>query len=275
MILALLLTSCLLLADNPNPVGSSKQDREWSHLANTAFEYCGVSGEGELWCQDEQSSDLVATGVVHAHGATNSLCFVDDGGGVSCDGEAGPVDNWVAVSAADFKACALHANGDARCWGGTYGPDGTEGGPWAQIDASEWVACGVRESGAVRCWGDEYDDDVIGAEPSGTDWVQVEVDGDAACALRADGDVSCWGDHLYGLEEGPSSSGFVQIAVGDGHGCALFEAGNVECWGKNDELQAEPHGGPFVQISAGGWTTCGRTADHAIECWGHLNAEWP
>ncbi|MCB9651235.1 MAG: hypothetical protein H6730_32260 [Deltaproteobacteria bacterium] len=145
-------------------------------------------------------------------------------------------DEVVAISAGRSHACALMADGTARCWGANtngelgdttrthrvtpvevYQADGV-----VELDLAGF-SCGRWRDGSVRCWG----------------------------AYRSDG-VETYPRAVEGIRDA------VEISVGTAHGCARLSDGTVRCWGYNGDGQSTAGGcchGGLCGIPEG--TACG------------------
>jgi alpha-tubulin suppressor-like RCC1 family protein len=141
-------------------------------------------------------------------------------------GEAGTQLSGVTrITAGQFHACALIADGGARCWGlngdgelGNGSVDPTpapvpvrdlSGASW--IDAGNNHTCAVVAGGAGRCWGSNQDrtlgnglgpgapDVLIPAAVSGlTNATQISAGASHTCSRISDGSARCWGSDLWG-----------------------------------------------------------------------------
>jgi alpha-tubulin suppressor-like RCC1 family protein len=177
------------------------------------------------------------------------------------------------------------------------------------IGAGSSHACAVTADGIAKCWGDNF----LGDLGDGSGMQQdspVDVQGlialatsigagtNHSCAVVGGG-VKCWGENNNGqLGQGfynthsPTpvdvvtlTSGVEEVAVGAAHSCALTTGGGLKCWGSSGSGQL---GGGFpigsgvgatpvdvvglssgVQdVSAGGGHTCAVTAGGGAKCWG-------
>ncbi|MEM1334722.1 MAG: hypothetical protein AAGG08_14820, partial [Actinomycetota bacterium] len=135
----------------------------------------------------------------------------------------------VEVAVGEFHACALLANGSARCWGsGGRGEIGDGNG------ISRNTPTAVDDSGFTGRF------------------VSLAAGGFTTCGLLDGSRVACWGSNTQGgLGNGSPNSGAaspsslvalsgraVAVTVGGSHSCALLFTGAVECWGsgENGEL---------------------------------------
>lgn len=133
----------------------------------------------------------------------------------------------VRLTAGNEFACAVGADGVARCWGaGGYGTlgDGTlsvrdapepivdVGVPLVAIDGAWWHVCAVGDEGSVFCWGTNGFGE-LGFAPTAGDSIapapqrvpgidnaiDVNVSSYASCALTDEGEVWCWGRQDFGV----------------------------------------------------------------------------
>jgi alpha-tubulin suppressor-like RCC1 family protein len=200
--------------------------------------------------------------------------------------------NVVAVAASDEEhACALLANGSARCWGLNGGQLGySYVGPSACRIGAFDLACAMTPVDVSN---------LTGATALDTATFHT-------CAVVSGGSVRCWGSNLSGelgngstaasLEPSPVSNltNATAISTGSSHSCALLANGTVACWGRNDRGQLgigpapsdalcrNPNGDVLCSttpvtvtgltdvsaISVGGGHTCALLRDGTVSCWG-------
>lgn len=167
----------------------------------------------------------------------------------------------VSVAVGSEQACAVLADGTARCWGANL---------WGQLGYPEQPldACGAapKSLGPID----------LGDAPDGVNVQQIATgggiqnDGDRdhahTCALLAGGRLKCWGmgkDNDFsgwlGYEDAkdvldpavapvvPLTPTVKRIALGDRYTCAIFDDGRLGCWG----MGAKPLGG-YARSSVGG-----------------------
>jgi hypothetical protein len=243
---------------------------------------CGLHADGTIACwgyDDEGEADPPAGSYVSQVSVAGNqacglrpdgtmLCSLQLGNGTSADGR-GP---FVQISAADFYACGLDANGHASCFGdGGYGVmDTPPPDSFTQISTSEDAACGLTPGGRVLCWGLDSLGQML--PPSGPH-AGVAAGPDYACALDETRGASCWGsanDILDGPLP-PSDQAFTQLVLGSQWGCGLSPTQTVTCWGGNRYVpvkevpQTLP---PVIQLSAGTDFVCALGTDGTVSCWG-------
>lgn len=120
-------------------------------------------------------------------------------------------------------ACAVMANGTAKCWGdNTYGQLGNNSTVASQTPVAVSNLTGVAS---------------------------IQVGSRHSCAVLTDGNVKCWGSNDMGqvgdtttvnklVPTSPWNLGpVVSLAVGVTHTCAAPAAGGVMCWGNNGSKQ--------------------------------------
>ena len=172
---------------------------------------------------------------------------------------ANPDVPYVQVTAGKLHACALRADGIARCWGGN--PSGETNVPslmlFQQISAGLNFTCGLSYAGAIACWGNDSTGQT--AAPPGL-FTQIAAGREHACALDPDGTAVCWGDIAYA----PADVAFKAIDSGLDYSCGLTTAGRVECWGKITESVA----GPFTALAVGLHHFCALRPDGVAACYG-------
>jgi alpha-tubulin suppressor-like RCC1 family protein len=193
----------------------------------------------------------------------------------------------VAISSgAEYgPACALLANGTAKCWG----PNDT-----GQLGVGTFS--GPEQCGGTPC-------STTPAAVSGlTNAVAISAGGDHACALLVDGSARCWGGDYFGeLGDGiilhctscassapvvvKGLANAVAISAGTAHSCALLANGTAKCWGDNESGQLGNGtttsssmpvvvSGLFsaVAISVGEGHSCALLSNGWAKCWGDNQA---
>lgn len=120
-------------------------------------------------------------------------------------------------------------------------------------------ACAVMADGTAKCWGDNAygqlgnNSTVASQTPVAvsnlTSVASIQVGSRHSCAVLTDGNVKCWGSNDMGqvgdtttvnklVPTSPWSLGpVVSLAVGAAHTCAARAAGGVVCWGYNGSKQ--------------------------------------
>jgi alpha-tubulin suppressor-like RCC1 family protein len=176
------------------------------------------------------------------------------------------------------------------------------------ITASQYRTCAVTTGGVVKCWGWNNRGQVgngtvntLGGVTTPVDvWglsgvTQVSSGNDHTCAVTGARQVACWGLNYYGqLGNGQSSyqltpgdvsglaSGISAISSGATHTCVLTTGGAVKCWGDNNNGQLGDGTGlqrytiiavaglssGVAQISGSGDHTCALTSLGGVKCWG-------
>ncbi|MCX7556158.1 pre-peptidase C-terminal domain-containing protein [Xanthomonadaceae bacterium JHOS43] len=213
--------------------------------------------------------------VTGVQGGSNNVSTLSNGFRVT----TGPV-AWVSspqmrISAGQAHACAIDAQGQARCWGdATFGQladttptssaPTTVGGPRLVSLFSSAGAqhnCGLTSGGAAYCWGRNHQGQLgNGTTNDRTEPMQVTglnsgvvslaLGAQHTCALLNNGQVKCWGDGSNGrLGTGGTArrltptdvSGLggvvTAIGAGAGHSCAVLQDGTMQCWGHNAQSQ--------------------------------------
>ena len=149
------------------------------------------------------------------------VCWNGDGVAVAQAGVSGA--RQVATTAT--SACAVLANGRARCWGGAYGAAPVDLGldgvtqlavhPTYEVPLPPEVelkthSCAVLSTGVLVCWSPS-------ASPTPTPFggiagaVEVTIGTRHACVRTGTGSAYCWGSNIYGqLGTGTASSGSAQ-----------------------------------------------------------------
>ena len=221
-----------------------------------SFLHLRPDGDGTVRCWGDNSEAQLGDGTV---GGRRPLPVAVTG-----------LTNAVAIAVGARHACALIADGTARCWGGNANGqlgNGSVGGtdplPRTIIGLTNAVAiaagvshtCALIVDGTARCWGTNFSgqlgigsfggdrplpDTVIGL----TNAVAIGAAGGfQTCALTAVGTARCWGAvwrshawHSLPVAVTDLTNTFV-IGVGILHTCAIKATGAVFCWGFNDQGQ--------------------------------------
>lgn len=171
----------------------------------------------------------------------------------------------VRVSAGWDTACALYADGRARCaWA-----EGSVPSPAPAVELVDLAvnghACGVGADGLAICWGMGSNSPMAGAAPPAEAVISVRPGVDDTCALRAaDGGITCWGGGASG-ETSPPAGAFAVLAMGRDDGCAIDTVGALRCWGAG---LGEPPAGAFVDVAVGFDSACAVQQDGQLACWG-------
>jgi alpha-tubulin suppressor-like RCC1 family protein len=229
---------------------------------------------------------------------TFSSCALSSTGGVKCWGmntynQLGngttadstiPVDvtglgsGVAAISAGGVQACAVTADGSAKCWGQNIAPTPVAVAGLtavAQISVGDNRICALSRAGAVKCWTyPQAPKDVTGF----TAGVKA-FDADSGCASFLAGGVKCSGgtadlSSLSGVMSG--ISGFDNLSP---NACAITATGGVKCWGDRNlgngtaassktPVDAIGLGTGVLAISVGADGICAITAEHVLKCWG-------
>jgi len=269
--------TCALLADRTVRCWGSNSSGQLGDgtttLRSSPTPVSGLSGVVELALDVDSSCARLGSGALR--------CWGNNFSGQLGDGTVGPdrltpvavagLVGAVQVTVGESHACALFADGTARCWGGNDSGqvgDGTSGNVRSapapvtglagavRLDAGWSTTCAVLADGTTRCWGRRTGDATRSSRSTPTavagqsGVVQVAAGGAHACALLAVGTVRCWGDNPSGqLGDGTSGtdrptpvqvaglSGAIRIDAGDDHTCALLFDRTVRCWGFNGSGQ--------------------------------------
>lgn len=225
-----------------------------------------------------------------------STCALTGGGAVKCWGAndrgqvgdgtkamavtptdvAGMGSGSIAIATGGGHACALIADGGAKCWGrndrgqlgnGRFADSSTpvDVAPFerrmVRIIAGGANTCALAEDGGGWCWGSressgiESESDLT--EPTYLGWdivADLDIGDGHTCGIAQDRPV-CWGANSEG-QAGDGTRlpidrtnlfdlyGATSIAVGDVHSCAARQGG-VACWGSNASGQLGNGGARF------------------------------
>jgi hypothetical protein len=168
------------------------------------------------------------------------------------------------------------------------------------------VACGLTSNGEAWCWGTSWGGrlgDGSGAQegkPSRPVRVvgnhafsQISAAGSHSCAITTTGEAWCWGTNSLGQlgtgNQTPSSSPvavagnlkFRQVSTYTVNTCGVTTSGSAYCWGEgwsgilgngqdlNSNVPVPVSGGhTFASVSVGLWMACGVTTQGDGYCWG-------
>ena len=194
-----------------------------------------------------------------------------------------PLSPVIAFSASFRHACALHADGSLRCWGGnrdgqaeppagTFKAITTGGESYNRASHQPSHSCAIRTDDSVVCWGNN---DYWQSEEYGRiiKFKAISAGGGFNCGITAADRVACWGLNDKGQTIGPSGT-FKAIDAGVTHTCAIRADDTIACWGGDEDWrgrstgQTNPPSGTFKAVSAGGDHTCALRMDGSIVCWG-------
>ena len=237
------------------PLASEARDKAKGFVAGDGFT-CLLGGDGTIRCWGANGLGQIGNGDLSINPVLTPTLVA----GIS---------TAVEITAGGSHACALLADGTAKCWG--RGVDGQLGNgsfsssatPVAVKDpagtgllsgirtlsAGVEHTCAVRESdGAVFCWGDEIDGHLGNGSTSTLQPlpIQVKVDvstnligirdlavgGGTSCGLNSDGVAYCWGSDYYSQlgNNAPGTSSTYAIAWGSVSGLiGLDVGGNHVC----------------------------------------------
>ena len=205
-------------------------------------------------------------------------------------------------------SCALTADGQPWCWGGSptqranvslkrlamraLGPNGT---------GISSLPCGLDTAGKAVC----FSTTTITPDGGGMTFQSYSPSRDHACGVDLTGDVYCWGSNALGqLGIGaidsdahaspvkvPAPEKFTEVSAGESSTCALSTSKAIYCWGRGYSssgenpppacsgtilCQASPRvltgAGTYVAMARGQWSdACGLTAAGAVDCWTSFN----
>jgi hypothetical protein len=195
---------------------------------------CGLRTDGGLRCWHTGAEGLTEpiAGTFTDVSRGSFVCAVRVNGRLACAGDdvpAPPSGSYTDVEVGGLGACALRANGAARCWvqyGGSAPElvDDTPSGAFTDLAVGGAHACGLRDSGQVACWGDA---DAVVLSPPATTFSSIDAHGGYSCGVRAsDGNVLCWGHRVAGPLPG---GGYVEVSAGSDRACALRADGTFAC----------------------------------------------
>ena len=190
---------------------------------------CSLAAAGTVRCWGDNYYGQLGNGSTNSSGETSSVAVVG-------------IANAVEITAGDYHACALLADGRVKCWG--YGLYGQLGYGSKGDGSSKSTAVYVQNSAGT---GDL------------TDVTSISAGQQYTCAILSDKTVKCWGQTQSGrLGNGDTGGGEAdwkplpvdvktnastlltdveEIATGGGTSCALLSGGTVKCWGGNGNGQ--------------------------------------
>ena len=173
------------------------------------------------------------------------------------------------ISAGLNFTCGLRIDGAIACWGeNKFGQASPPNGRFDEIDAGRRHACAL-DDGALICWGRDFPEGAAVTIQEVPPLSNIQAGGDFTCGLTPDADMACWNN---GRNELSITSGpFVDIATGLNNACAIKSDNSVFCSERSTNLYkglAYPPPTKFAQISVGWHHACGITETSDIECWG-------
>jgi hypothetical protein len=179
----------------------------------------------------------------------------------------------IAVSAGNYHACAVRANGTVGCWGdnsrGQGNAPGTLGAVAApRISAGGLHSCVVKPDRTAACFGSDSAGQRTLPAALGT-ITAISAGGLHTCAVKTDQTAACWGSDAAGQRTLPSGLGTIgSISAGGQHSCAIKSDATAVCWGSDSDGQRAAPAGFFSMISAGLKHTCAVKTDGTAVCWG-------
>jgi alpha-tubulin suppressor-like RCC1 family protein len=182
----------------------------------------------------------------------------------------------VSLSAGRDFACAVLANGTARCWGEN------DAGELGSTAHTLGLQCGSNACVATAT-------PVTGLAGA----TAISTGNASACALVANGAVQCWGDNTNGQLGNGTTTGSptpamvlglsttaTAISAGNQFACALLTGGSMACWGGNVHgnlgngtivsslTPTAPTGlGNITAVNASNGRTCALSGG-TVQCWG-------
>ena len=234
------------------PLGSVSQVSMGEEFA------CARKADGTVWCWGRADSGQLGDGS-RSHTAAPAVAVAG-------------ITTATSVATGTNHACAVLADGTARCWGyAVLGQTGRGiGGGTGEV--SEVLPVPV--------------DGLTGA-------TQITAGASHTCARLSDGTARCWGRNVEGqLGNGTTTTAFapvpvsgltgvVSIQAGAFHTCALIDDDSVRCWGANNRGQlgngtTTNASTPttvtgltgVAEVDGGGNHTCARRAAGTVACWG-------
>ena len=285
--------------DTPQQVGAAGV---WRRITAGANHLCGVQADGDVYCWGSNAGGselgvgdyldrLVPTRVAvpgtaiaiascasttHALTTTGTRWGWGDNRGDGTSGigsNIGPIlipvpalgADWTAITMGWDRACALDADRELWCWGGSSigtGDSATYFEPMPIAAGARWLAisaethtCGIQADDSLWCWGNN----ARGAVGDGTTmealapirvavndaWRAVGTGVDVTCAIRSDGSLWCTGANAQGqlgvgdridrnaLTEVMPGSRWARVDISPFlHACGVQEDGRVYCWGE-------------------------------------------
>jgi hypothetical protein len=183
-------------------------------IATTDTFACGiVATDGNLKCWSDFPNGVpfqVPAGVSVSRlslGAAGYACVVGrNAGALQCwpgtvlpELAMPPAGVFVDVSAGAVDACAIAADGSAKCWGGNaYGQDGSVSAVYRQVVAGKDTICVVNQDSSAVCSGNGP---VVQNKPPFVKFIEISVGEDVACGIEPDGTVACWGNMVGGVPQ--------------------------------------------------------------------------
>ena len=235
-------------------------DRDWASVSTRYDHAVALKSDGTLWGW----GNMTAFCVHFSHCGDDVLYPV----------QIGQEDDWVEVSAAEYFAVALKADGTLWAWGGEYLSSGGFDTPvqigndsdWSSVSAGNIHVAALKIDGSLWTWGWLYygviGNGVIGInefepEPARiapeSDWIFVHAGTRQTFAVRSDGALWAWGENSEGeLADGtvfdrsvPTQTVFKRpwsvVSAGLAHAAGLQRDGTLWVWGR-DAIQERVDG---------------------------------
>lgn len=236
----------------------------------SAYVGCAARGDGTVWCWGDNLTAHVHVDLPRAILRPTRIPGVE--GAVK-----------VVIGHLGIQACAVLADGHARCWGGTSAnapiPDDEGQAADMVLTPGSYTACILYRGDRGRCLGRNFPELTW---PAGA-VRQFSGRSSSSCVLVAEGTVSCWG-YLTGTTFSPPQDMGVRcatsLASGGSHSCVALTDGTVNCFGQsfrgNLGVPEDGRMGPVrvqgidrvVQVLRSGSSSCARREDGSVWCWG-------
>jgi alpha-tubulin suppressor-like RCC1 family protein len=183
---------------------------------------CAVMGDGTVKCWGKNDYGQLGDGTTTNRSTPEAVHLIN---GLT------PATTATSVSAGYTSACAVMADGTAKCWGGNtqgqlgdsttadrYEPVTVTGtGPTSsatrvvEVSIGEVSACAAFEDESAKCWGWNHMGQLgngstsasprpasfVGADGSLSGVQGIDTNGMTACARLDHGEMTCWGENMF------------------------------------------------------------------------------
>ena len=163
-------------------------------------------------------------------------------------------------------------------------------GGWVQVAAGDEHMCAVSADGQLSCWGGSRVD-AVGqhvVQSSEKSWLAVAAGTDFTCGI-AQGymdstgqavhvyELQCWGTGMLASgwlvvsQAAAAGGGVAMVDVGQTYACVIVrDSGALACWGDTTAAMQAPAGAYKTLSVAANRGACALRVDDTLVCWGQL-----
>ena len=261
----------------------------WRAVAMSSVFGCGITEEYDLKCWGAggfetpfpsagKYTDVVAS--------VEGACAMEIGGTVVCFGNSTfsnadlvlpkQLSYFTDLSITETYGCAVHVQGQIRCWGSDlvptlFAPSTVQ--PASAVSFQKSCACLVDAIGGIYCWGSRTLCEPPNGIPS-SGWASIKVSLTHICGLMLNGTLVCWSENIFGECDVPggSNTSWKAVAIGLYITCGVTTEGAVLCWGQPNDVKSTipmfSASQSVVELSIGAYDACAIMLNGGIVCWG-------